>query len=173
MSDLMAAFCHRLLRLLPDLLHFPNESIDCIKDGWHDNSLKVKPNHLDWPLVAGYSIGHKPHPLHVSRQTKKSTRQIKFSKDGFSHEIILITPMLIFLISLVLWFDAILRGFMPWLTAEPCSDWVGGCRDGTSTPWLQPGSLRRILWVQMTPPVQDGSRRIQVILNFDESSIFI
>ncbi len=47
-----------------------------ISNGRHDSSPKVKPKHLDRPLVAGCSIGHKSRPLHVSRldmgQTKKS-----------------------------------------------------------------------------------------------------
>ena len=36
---------------------------------------KVKPKHLHHPLVTGFSIGHNPHSVHVSRwdmdQTKK------------------------------------------------------------------------------------------------------
>lgn len=36
-------------------------------DGWHDSSLKVKPNRLDRPVVAVCSIVHKPFPLRFSR----------------------------------------------------------------------------------------------------------
>ena len=36
------------------------------KDGRHDSSLKVKPNHPDCHLVAGCSMGHKSNILRVS-----------------------------------------------------------------------------------------------------------
>ena len=35
-----------------------------------DVMVKVKPNHLDRPLVAGCSVAHNSHLLHVGRRAK-------------------------------------------------------------------------------------------------------
>ena len=44
------------------------------KDEQHDSSPQVKPNPLNRPLVAGCSIGHKPHLLHDSRWDMAQTK---------------------------------------------------------------------------------------------------
>lgn len=58
-----------------------------------DDMTEVKQKHLDCPLVAGSSIGHKSRPLHISGcdtghaknlSSTQSTCQNVFSKDGFS-----------------------------------------------------------------------------------------
>lgn len=45
--------------------------------------------HFDRPLVAGFSIGHKPHPLHIIEwdlsQTTVHFKYIYFFNDGFCH----------------------------------------------------------------------------------------
>lgn len=62
------------------------------KAGWHQSSQKVKPTHLNCPLVAGCSIGHKPCFLHVNgwdQVTRKNTglwsKFYIMAKSGITH----------------------------------------------------------------------------------------
>ena len=50
--------------------------------------LIVKPKHLDHPLLAGCSIGHKPHLFHVSGWDMSQTKNSKYSSDEFFTEMV-------------------------------------------------------------------------------------
>ena len=51
------------------------------KDGSHDSSVNKKPKHLDCPLVAAYSVGHKSCHLHVSRWDMNQTKKSKYTSN--------------------------------------------------------------------------------------------
>lgn len=136
------------------------------KDGRHDSSPKVKPNHLHRPLVAGCSIGHKPGLLHVSGWGMDQTKRIKvhvkwiFLKDwcmfkcSFSYEF-----------GFNYSFDAIKT---EWNVFTGSKDWlaIGRARVSAelryrgSTPW----SLLCRLWLRMMSKEQDGGMCIQDIV---------
>ncbi len=55
----------------------------CAELGRHDSSPKLKPKHLDRPLVAGCSMGHKPRSLYVSRWDMGQTKNSKYKSNIF------------------------------------------------------------------------------------------
>ena len=59
------------------------KALTVYKDGRHDSSSKVKPKHLDRPLVAGCSIGHKSRPLHVNGWNMSQTKTSKCTANTF------------------------------------------------------------------------------------------
>lgn len=70
----------------------PIDLMDCIRDSGHENLKKVKPKHLNSPLMVGCRIGHKPLLLFLNyfrsdltRAKNSSSPQINFPKDGFFH----------------------------------------------------------------------------------------
>lgn len=140
--------------------------------------MTVKPKHLNRSQVAGCNIGHKPRPLHVGTwdMGQTSTHQIFSQIRHLSLKVVSIrlvfVQVFVFLINLGITIYLMLwTGSHYWRLNVPISvlaingfahDWLDRCMGWNSIPWR---SLLSWLWLQMTSPVQDGSGRIQNILD--------